>query len=92
MLLINAHIQHFRGLKDITLELSSLTLLIGENNSGKTSILDAIRLALSRGIGRRAAAFDPYDYHLPSKSAEPQDADPISITLTFAETPGEARR
>lgn len=37
-------IKNFRGIYDLTLNLSDLTILIGRNNSGKTSILDAIRI------------------------------------------------
>ena len=45
-------IQNFRSLQNICVELDWLTVLIGENNSGKTSFLDAIFVAI--GAGRRA--------------------------------------
>jgi len=83
MQLTAIHIKNFRGLKDVRVELGSTTLLIGENNCGKTSLLDAIRLALSRSAGRKTGTFDAYDYHLPTRVAEPQAAAPIGITLTF---------
>lgn len=38
------HIQNFKCLRDTTLELGPFTVLIGPNDSGKTSILDALRL------------------------------------------------
>ena len=37
-------IHNFRGFKDYTLKLEPFTVLIGENNSGKTSVLQAIQL------------------------------------------------
>jgi len=37
-------IKNFRSIYDLTLNLSDLTILIGRNNSGKSSILDAIRI------------------------------------------------
>lgn len=37
-------IRNFRGFKDYTLKLKPFTVLIGENNSGKTSVLQAIQL------------------------------------------------
>ncbi len=37
-------IHNFRGFKDYTLKLKPFTVLIGENNSGKTSVLQAIQL------------------------------------------------
>jgi predicted ATP-dependent endonuclease of OLD family len=83
MRLSTVQIKNFRGLRDVQIELTSTTLLIGENNCGKTSFLDAIRLALSRTAGRKTGTFDPYDYHLGTRDAEPQAATPISITLTF---------
>jgi len=49
-LITHLHIESFKCLKDVTIELSPLTVLIGANDSGKSSILDAIRL-LSRTTG-----------------------------------------
>lgn len=41
-------IHHFQGIKDVELELEpQLTIIVGKNGAGKTSILDAI----SRGLG-----------------------------------------
>lgn len=79
------HIQNFRGIKDLELDLDDLVVLIGENNSGKTAILHAIRLCL-RDLGpRRRIVFDAFDFHLKDKHAEPSSADPITITITFSE-------
>lgn len=89
MHLSTVHIEKFRGLRDVQIELAPMTLLIGENNSGKTSFLEAIRLVMSRAAGRKSGTFDPYDYHLQNPTAEAQDADPISITLTFRTEDGE---
>jgi putative ATP-dependent endonuclease of the OLD family len=89
MRLKTVQIENFRGLRDVSLDLSSTKLLIGENNSGKTSVLETLRLALSRAAGRRTGTFEPYDYHLGAPDAEPQAANPISITLTLATAEGE---
>jgi len=79
------HIQNFRGIKNLELDLDDLVVLIGENNTGKTAILHAIRLCL-RDLGpRRRVVFDAFDFHLKGEHAEPSGADPISITITFAE-------
>src|SRR5258708_12924541 len=83
MRLSTVQIKNFRGLRDVQIDLASTTLLIGENNCGKTSFLDAIRLVMSRSAGRKTGTFDSYDYHLGSREPESQDATPISITLTF---------
>ncbi len=79
-------IDNFRGIRSLHLPIDSLTVLIGENNTGKSTVLEAIRLVLTRGFGiRRDGRFTEYDFHLKDPDATPQTADPISITLHFAE-------
>lgn len=85
MLLTQVDIKNFRGIEEISLPLDDLCVLIGENNSGKSSILDAIRLCLTRSLTRRAVIFEEYDYHLVDADADPAKADAIEITLTFEE-------
>ena len=45
-------VRNFRGIRDLELELGKVTVLIGENNSGKTSVLDAMKICL-RDLGPR---------------------------------------
>jgi len=79
-------IENFRGIRSLHLPLDRLTVLIGENNTGKSTVLEAIRLVLARGLGaRRGMQVAEYDFHLKDANATPQSADPISITLHFAE-------
>ncbi len=79
-------IEKFRGIRSLNLPLDQLTVLIGENNTGKSTVLEAIRLVLSRGFGtRRSGQFAEYDFHLTDANASPQTAKPIIITLHFAE-------
>lgn len=85
MKLRKLHIQNFRGIKSLELNLDDLVVLIGENNTGKTAILHALRLCLRELGPRRRVVFDAFDFHLKDEKAEPSSADPISITLTFAE-------
>lgn len=85
MLLRKVDIANFRGLEKISVELDRNTVLIGENNAGKTSLLEAIRLCLARPLSRRANPFDDHDYYLPSSSARPGDAGSLSIALDFSE-------
>ncbi len=86
MKLIEVNIENFRGIRSLNLPLDGLTVLIGENNTGKSTVLEAIRLVLTRGFGvRRDGRFTEYDFHLKNANATPQTADPISITLHFAE-------
>jgi putative ATP-dependent endonuclease of OLD family len=86
MRLQEVSIENFRGIGALRLPLGPLTVLIGENNAGKSTVLEAIRLVLARGLGaRRGVQFTEYDFHLKDANATPQSADPISITLHFAE-------
>ncbi|WP_242470461.1 ATP-dependent nuclease [Allochromatium vinosum] len=91
MQLTGLKIEHYRGIKSLELTLDTTTVLIGENNCGKTTVLHALRACLHtlRSAGR-AAPFDEFDLHFDSRSADPTTAPPIVITLTFGEkTAGE---
>ncbi|MHB1768882.1 MAG: ATP-dependent nuclease [Phycisphaerae bacterium] len=86
MKLVEIKIANFRGIRSLDLPLDGLTVLIGENNAGKSTILEAIRLVLTRGFGvRRGGQLTEYDFHLKDADATPQSAEPISISLHFAE-------
>ena len=78
-------VENFRGLKHLKLDLDEFTVLIGENNSGKTAVLDALRICL-RDLGpRQQIVFDALDFHLPDAAADLTSADPILIEITFSE-------
>ena len=49
-------VANFRSLENVELHLDALTILVGSNNAGKTSFLEALNLAL--GVGRRAYGQD----------------------------------
>ena len=85
MKLTHLNIKNFRGINDLSLPLGDLCVFIGENNVGKSTILDAIRICLTSSYGRRRPTFDEYDYHLRDENAEPVNSPPIEITLHFAE-------
>jgi putative ATP-dependent endonuclease of OLD family len=91
MLLTKLHIENYRGIKALELDLDETTVLVGENNSGKTTVLHALRACLQmlRSSGR-SSPFDEFDLHFDSQTADPTSAPPIAITLTFEEShPGE---
>ena len=78
-------IKNFRCLVDTTIPIDDTTILIGENNSGKTAFLDALRIALPRSIAGRGTPFDEYDYHMCKAGDSPQTCDGIVIELWFRE-------
>ena len=82
-------IRNFRGIRDLEIELGKVTVLIGENNSGKTSVLDALKLCLRDLSPRRRFVFDGLDFHLPDGHSEPTSADRIEIEVMFSDRPEE---
>lgn len=73
-------VQGFRSLADVTVSLQpGLTVLLGENNSGKTSFLEALGVA----FGERHPRVD--DLHHTPRTA----ADRFTIDLTFEPTRGD---
>lgn len=91
MLLTALHIQNYRGIDSLELTFGETTVLVGENNTGKTTILHALRACLNiLRVGSRAAPFDEFDLHFDSPTSDPTSAPPICLTLTFDEaTPGQ---
>jgi putative ATP-dependent endonuclease of the OLD family len=79
-------IKNFRCLRDINIPLDDSIVLIGENNSGKTALLDALRIALPRSIpGRGGTPFEQYDYHMWKDGDSPQSCEGIVVELWFRE-------
>lgn len=71
-------IQGFRSCADVTIPLSpGVTLLVGENNSGKSNVIEALRLATAPLNGRRTRYFDLDD-------VARGHTGPVRITSRFA--------
>lgn len=64
MKLTSVRIQNYKGLKDVTVPLSQFGCLIGENNSGKSSVLQAL-LVLLPGSAKKPGESDFFDRTLP---------------------------
>jgi len=61
------------------------TVFIGPNNAGKTAILDALRIALTRRWGQRGTGFTEYDVHLRDEKSDPKTSDPVMIEIELKE-------
>ena len=90
MQLSKVRVRNFRCIRDISVDLDDTTILIGENNTGKTAFLDAIRICLSQLRARSGRVFHEYDYHLRDDAATPMDSDAIVIELFFIEPETES--
>lgn len=78
-------IKNFRCLVNVTVPIDDTTVLVGENNSGKTAFLEALRIALPRSLSGRGTPFDEYDYHMAKAGDTPQTSNGIVIELWFQE-------
>ena len=80
MKLIQVSIENFRGIKQLSIPLDETTVLIGENNAGKSSVLDALHFCLSRSLTRKSGQFSEYDYHLPAENSQLMPRQPTCIS------------
>lgn len=84
-------IKNFRGIADLALHFSKgLNVLIGENNSSKTTIIDALRICLSYGNQKRDIYISYPDFHI-EKTEISDTLNDIEFHLHFKiEDPAEA--
>ena len=54
-------IENFHCLRSLEVALDETTVFIGANNTGKSAVLEAIRVANFRRWGRRGTGFTEYD-------------------------------
>jgi putative ATP-dependent endonuclease of the OLD family len=84
------HIENFRSIKCLDVELAETTVFIGPNNAGKTAIIDALRIALTRRWGQRGTGFTEYDVHLATEKDDPKKSPGVTIEIHAEEaSPGE---
>lgn len=86
MRISHLRVENFRCIRELDLVLDETTVLIGANNTGKTAILEAIRIALSRRWGRRGTGFTEYDVHCSSESVDPKTAPPVRVLVRLEES------
>lgn len=80
MRLHNLHIRNFRKIEDLTINFpSGLSVIVGENNSGKTTIIDALRLMLFSGRDFDALRLNEDDFRRGT------DGAPIEVSCTFCD-------
>lgn len=78
MYLAEVHLENFRSCYETVVPLhEDVTVLVGENNAGKSNVVDALRLAISPMGGRRSRYFEPGDLSFG------RETDEVSITMRF---------
>jgi len=61
MYISSLHIKGFRGFKDSDIDFNEgLNVVIGHNNGGKSTVIDALRLVLDQNMGRHLSSWDFY--------------------------------
>jgi putative ATP-dependent endonuclease of OLD family len=78
-------VKNFRCLVDVKIPIDDLTVLVGENNTGKTALLEALKIALPRNQASRKDPFEEYDYHMSKAGDSPRTSERIIIELCFRE-------
>jgi putative ATP-dependent endonuclease of OLD family len=86
MRLASLAIRHFRGVAEARLELDpAITLIVGENDFGKTSLLEALFMALGGGEPELPIVFGaPHLFHV-GRTPDTPIAGPPAIELSFVE-------
>ena len=90
MRITRIEISNFRSIRHLVVDLGKTTVFVGPNNAGKTAILDALRIALTRRWGQRGTGFTgftEYDVHLRNDTDDPKRSDGVSDASLTARAP-----
>ena len=79
MKLVNIKIENFRGIKHCDLNLPDQVVLVGDNNTGKSTILEAIDLVLGPDRLSKRPVIDEHDFFAGQYLDD--DNNPISIVI-----------
>ncbi len=79
MLLRHVTIENFRGIGRMSLDLDRTTVVIGENNHGKTSLLDVLSRCLGTPEGGEGTGWEYRDFRRGPEGV----VGPIRVVLTF---------
>jgi putative ATP-dependent endonuclease of OLD family len=77
--------ENFRGIKFADLEFNGHTLLIGQNNVGKSTICDALELALGPDRQNRSPVVEEFDFYNASYLDENNEPLPIRIEILLTD-------
>ena len=90
MKISHLHIENFRSIRSLDLVLDDTTVFIGPNNAGKTAILEAVRIVLSRRWGQQGTGFTEDDVHRPDEKTDPRTAPAVTIKIVLDEPSANA--
>lgn len=87
-------IQHFRGVREARLLFPDHVVLAGDNNVGKSTVLEALDLALGPDRLNRHPKIDEHDFHLGcylSDEGEPRKEIRVEVTVSGLNEEQQAR-
>lgn len=79
-------ISNFRSIRHLVVDLTETTVFVGPNNAGKTAILDALRIPLTRRWGQGGTGFNEYDVHVSGDADDPRTSPGVSIVIHLQES------
>lgn len=88
MKVVRLSIQNFRGVKSATLHFRGHTLLVGANNVGKSTVCEALELALGLDRLKRFPPVEEFDFYNAcylDKSTAPATPIPIEIEVVLTD-------
>ncbi len=83
MRVANLRIENFRGVKSGFVQFGRHSVLVGDNNTGKTTLIEALALVLGRD--RLVRELTEHDFF----GSNPQAADRIKVVATVTDFPGD---
>lgn len=83
MRIVRIKIDNFRSIKNLIFYPETHNILIGQINSGKSTLLNALALALDPDIGRRSQVVEEMDFHN-TKLFEESKPVPLNIEITLS--------
>lgn len=85
MRIVHMHIQNYRSIKDAEFLLPEDVVLVGDNNSGKSTILEAIDLVLGPDRMKQRPVIYEHDFYegqyIKEESEDCEEVDPIEIRV-----------
>lgn len=85
MRIARVHIENFRGIRLADIDFVGTTVLLGDNNTGKSTVFEAIELAIGADRLARSQAIDEHDFYGGDyRAVEGQPSKKIAIEVVIA--------
>ena len=84
MRIVRVHIENFRGISLADIHLNGTSVLLGDNNIGKSTIFEAIELAIGADRLSRTQAIDEHDFHGGRYLSDGEQARKIVVEVVIA--------